>query len=144
MVAAISITLISLGVFAYVLRIYTRARKSMTWPTAVGCITSSGVVIERDADLNDCHVANIEYRYFVGGREYRSRRVNFGGVPLWNDKHDANATVVAYPVGKTVMVHYDPSNPQESTLEPRANATVLIAIGVALAFIIMGIFYALD
>jgi hypothetical protein len=61
----------------------------------------------------------VEYAYTVAGRDYRGSRLAFGatvaGTQTW-----AEGKAAAFPEGKEVTVHYDPANPAESVLSPRA------------------------
>jgi hypothetical protein len=46
--------------------------------------------------------------------------------------------VARYPVGKTIQVLYDPTDPEQSVLEPGSNPWVPIAAGGAFSMLAVG------
>jgi hypothetical protein len=105
-------------------RASARARQ---WPTAPARIESSGVrsYEERDTSSNGrsrmrtMARPDVVYSYAVGGVQYRGNTVS---IIKSSTNSDAFARKVAarYPVGKEFRVHYNPDNPSESALDPRA------------------------
>jgi hypothetical protein len=87
------------------------------WPAAEGEVRSSSVLELRSARAGSSRLYRPEilYAFTVDGMEYTGVRrtlyaINCGG-------SDSPAKVVAqYPVGRRVMVYYDPVNPRESIL----------------------------
>jgi hypothetical protein len=100
---------------------------SYYWPTAQGAITRSKLVETSDTDEDGnetiTHVAEIEYRYRVGYRDFRAKRISFGGV----SSNSAHATMTKYPLGRSVSVHHHPTNPERAVLEPGISIGLLIA-----------------
>ena len=63
------------------------------------------------------YLGNVQYRYRVGATDYVGSRLSF------EQAHVACAecwqsAIRPYPVGKTVIVFYDPRNPASAVLEP--------------------------
>lgn len=59
----------------------------------------------------------IHYEYSVDGKIYESNVVNYGNTGSSN-RSFAEGYVNRYPVGKPVLVYYDPQQPEKAVLEP--------------------------
>jgi hypothetical protein len=59
----------------------------------------------------------IWYEYEVNENQYKSNRVSYSYTGS-SDKSFAASYINKYPVGKSVIVYYDPLNPKKSVLEP--------------------------
>jgi len=70
----------------------------------------------------------IRYEYKVNNVLYKSDRVNYGYKGS-SDESLAEKYVKKYPVGKSVIVYYDPLDPKKSVLEPNV---ILYMISVTL------------
>lgn len=109
-----------LGAEAY--RLYRRGLQAARWPTASGRIT--GAELEEGPMMGRfvrtvSHRAAITYAYQVGGREWRSKRVFFGDEAFATGTA-ARDRVRKYEPESTVQVYYDPDDPSQAVLEPRA------------------------
>ena len=82
----------------------------------------------------------VEYSYRVGTRDYHGARIAFGPA-VSGPRALADATVARYPTGTSVTVHYDPSNPSQSTLETRI-AFAWISLVVTAAFFAAALFFS--
>lgn len=83
--------------------------------------TTDGEIIESNISHTGIHGGwkfNISYRYFVENVEYISTRVLFSYEAL-SDKSYAEGYISKYPVGRKVLVYFDPNNPSMSVLEPK-------------------------
>jgi hypothetical protein len=106
------------------LRASARARQ---WPTAPARIERSGVRTYEKRDKSSNGTTrwrtmvrpDVVYTYAVAGVTYRGDKVS---IIRSSSNQDAFARTVAarYPVGAELKVHYNPDNPSESALEPRA------------------------
>ncbi|MBX9843307.1 MAG: DUF3592 domain-containing protein [Xanthobacteraceae bacterium] len=113
-------TLILLGMQ----RASARARQ---WPTAPARIEKSGVRTYEKRDRSSKGTtrwrtmvrADVVYSYAVAGVTYRGDKVS---IIRSSTNQDAFARKVAarYPLGAELKVHYNPDNPSESALDPRA------------------------
>jgi hypothetical protein len=118
------------------------AHRAASWPSAAGLVTQSHTA--RRWGLGNgiwiaglWYVPEISYRYKVGGRAYKGRKITLAdrGYP----KLDAAREVIArYPEGASVPVYYDPAKPRRAFLEPQRRerralgiAALLMAIAVA-------------
>lgn len=111
---------------------------STDWPTVPGEVTESFVETHSDDD-GTTYSAEVRYTYTVDGEPLRGDRVAFS---VWNAGHaKARAIVDTYPVGRTVDVHYEPSDPTNAVLVPGAQlgsyglvafGTVFLTVGVVL------------
>jgi uncharacterized protein DUF3592 len=122
----------SIAVFAvFIWRLGRRdnamARASLDWPQAAGKIVSMSVVktaLSAHASKNERELAaampfdaSVHYEYQVAGRTCFGSRVTFSDGNMENHSAEAAAkTAAEYPVGKMVAVHYDPADPNNSTL----------------------------
>ena len=128
-----------MGVFVLLIAraILHEAKQAAGWHSTSGVIEESG--IEKFQTLDDgrrktMKRANVVYRYQVNGNTYRSSRLaasrwsiasNIGALTGGADKK--------YPPGRPVEVFFNPANPAEAVLEPRAKgAGFLYAAGFLL------------
>jgi hypothetical protein len=105
-------------------RASARARQ---WPTAPARIEKSGVRTYEERDrsskgttrLRTLVRPDVVYSYAVAGVTYRGDKVS---IIRSSTNQDAFARKVAarYPVGAELKVHYNPDNPSDSALDPRA------------------------
>lgn len=116
------------------------------WPTAVGTVLTSRVESRRELAPgrgNQTMVVwspLVEYSYRVGARDYHGARIAFG--PAVSAGRDlANSIAARYPEGATVTVHYDPTNPSQSTLETRV-AFAWFSLVVTAAFFVAALFFS--
>ena len=87
------------------------------WPTTEGTIASNrlmGVRFEEyDGDFYTQYDAYIRYQYSVNGITYDSLSINS------IETHGYPSSFASrYPVGKDVVVYYNPKDPSEAVLEP--------------------------
>ncbi|HEX5475893.1 MAG TPA: DUF3592 domain-containing protein [Vicinamibacterales bacterium] len=113
------------------------ARAAADWPTTSGRVVASGVerttgVVKYDTTQATYEPA-VEYAFTVHGREFRSRRIDFGA-RVGTKKAEAERRAAAYPVGFQVQVQYDPQNPSEAVLHTATNTAMPFAFAAALFF----------
>jgi len=124
---------VALGVGPYQ---WIRARKQAAWPTVEGRIVRTDVEERRGGKGNRLrYLPVLEYAYVVAGREWTSSTFSSGGMEKFRDLEDAQAVQRQYPLGRRVLVHYDPDAPGEAVLEPAPawESWVLIGIGSLVA-----------
>lgn len=102
---------------------YTRAKKSSSWPTAIGLIINTDIIPHRNS--GDVHTGPtttyqvyVKYRYEVDGTEFTNSQISFPNPVHFNDRAGADTYISFYPVRKRVTVYYDLHNPRNSCLEP--------------------------
>ena len=100
----------------------SRIRASASWPTASGWVYSSSLGRDstriRGGSYDILHVADVKYRYSVGGKAYESNTFTFGVPHSYTNQSDAVAELAKYPIGRAVEVRYDPADPATSSLMP--------------------------
>ena len=114
---------------AFLPTVYHR-NQSTDWPTTIGIITH--------AELNEwSHKPHTEpyfkpavsYSYSVSGVVHEGKRVAFddeGEVPILKQEAAQAWLSQNYPVGKRVIVYYDPADPELAALMPGAEILVMI------------------
>lgn len=106
-------------------------KRAVTWPTTEGRVTESRVIRNETGTWG----AKVEYAYTIDGAQYASQIVNVDGTVNvgFTDKY-AKRTVEEFPVGSTVIVHFDPDEPECSFLKtaPSSASTVRFVIGMTL------------
>jgi hypothetical protein len=113
-----------------------RAQASRQWPTSSGTITAS--TLEKSLDSKRRYRAAVRYRYRVGGKDYESNRVFWGGN---EGREKSMASVVGfYPAGRKVKVFYDPQNPAEAVIDPIQNAGSRPLVLYAMGLMTLGLF----
>lgn len=86
--------------------------------------TTNGMITESNIELSGSPALNavawhyvIQYEYYIEGKRYISNRVSYGTTGS-SDKSYAEEYIKRYPIGKPVLVYYDPKRPEKSALEP--------------------------
>jgi hypothetical protein len=113
-----------------------RADASKKWPRASGTITASAVI--KSPEHKRRYRAALEYSYRVGGKQYQSTRVFWGGNE-GREKHMASV-IETYPAGGKVRVFYDPRDPAEAVLDPIQNLGSRQLVLYALGMMTLGLF----
>ncbi len=120
--------MIALLIFATLVK-YWEVRKAARWLRTEGRVTHSAPAARRvrtarthagaqgSGDREVRNFADIRYEYAVNGKRFKGQRVSIGE-DLGNFR--VAETLARYPVGKTVVVHYNPENPAEAVLENEA------------------------
>jgi hypothetical protein len=135
---------ISAFLFLYAAITFFRAQGARNWPRTPGTVILTQ--IEHDHDDNGWHHRSIiTYKYEVNGNSFQNNILAFGAKNEWFDdeKGRVKAEKMAnqYPIGGSVVVHYNPSNPADAVLEVRAaqaGPMLIIAIIMALLGICLG------
>jgi hypothetical protein len=129
---------IAIGVALYVLQFRQglRANASKLWPTSSGTVIASS--LEKSPDGRWRYRAVLRYRYRVGGKEYLSDRIFWGGNE--GRQRHMESVIAAYPQGASVTVRYDPQNPAEAILDPGQNIGSRPLVLYAMAMIALGLF----
>jgi hypothetical protein len=113
-----------------------RASASKRWPISSGTVIAS--VLEKSPDTRWRYRATVQYSYRVGGKEYQSDRIFWGGN---EGRHRHMASVIAaYPQGSKLSVHYDPQNPAEAVIDPAQHIGSRPLVLYAMAMIALGLF----
>lgn len=109
----------------------SRSLRSRRWPTVLGKVVVSQVKSEIKSAAQGSQISYvpvIRYEYHVEGRSYASSRLNFSVVQGISEDW-ARGIADRYPVGKEVVVYYDPQKPSESVLE-HLSISLLIHLGI--------------
>jgi hypothetical protein len=111
---------------------------SESWPSVPGIITRSEVYISR-SDGKTHYQPDIAYAYYVGGKKYTASKITVGDPPLNNNVAPAKLLQAEYPVGKEVIVYYDPELPESSALRPGTKTGEYLLAGFAAIFFFTGL-----
>ena len=121
-----TVLLAGLGITAWGWKILANSKKIKQWPTTEGIIEESTEKPENDL------LPHIVFSYQVEGKQYQ-RKFEFpeGTHPL----PEFNQTYLKrYPVGKNVMVYYNPEQINIATLEAETQGDwMILALGILMA-----------
>lgn len=131
---------IGLGLFALGWFQYRKALASRAWPAVAGRILAAKVESETtqgDEDTADSttYYPAIQYEYEVGSATLRGSDIAFDrrGYPT---ARAAEKALLAFPVGSSVQVFYDPANPGKCVLERKSvTGLPLMVIGGLIALV---------
>ena len=87
--------------------------------------------------------AEVQYEYSVGGIPYISNRLSFEVLGTRSPK-SALKEMNRYRHQHQVVVYYDPTNPQQSVLEPANIGDISIPLMVGILLVFLGIFFLYD
>jgi Protein of unknown function (DUF3592) len=117
-----------------------RAHESLSWPTVLGVIRHSSVEVQSSSGSHGgtTYHADILYEYNVAGVPHSGNRVAYGDYGSSSPSH-AQAIVNRYVVNRQVTVHYMPSDPDESLLEPGIQLQAVVIPAFGLIFFVSGV-----
>jgi hypothetical protein len=102
---------------------WVEVRRAMRWPQIAGKVIANKVQSSKNRpndpgyDFGDTEVRNdpfVEYEYSVGGKKYKCHRITIGERTAdW----ELEGILARYPVGQSVIVYYDPTDPNKAVLE---------------------------
>lgn len=127
---------IGIAAMCYALVLWCRLRRCGSWPSTDGTVIRSDKVMVR-YQFRKIPKVTIRYTYFVGCR-YESERVKVGGFAHLRAT-DQDTLLTTYPLGKTVLVYYDPYHPQVACLENRGMDSILMIGGYGCFAFIVGL-----
>lgn len=147
-VIAVAALAVSLGVFNLGRDFYAQAKTTQAWASTEGLILDGKVVtteryrrslfIRRSYSDRYRHSAQITYSYSIDGQEYISNQISTSKV--WTDYFESRGRAGAayegtwlamYPVGKKVIVYYDPLDPSNALLERDEYWMAYLTFGLA-------------
>ncbi len=94
--------------------VYQRLRAER-YATTPGRVTQSEVNRSRGGKGGSSYRPKIHFAYTVGEREFIGQQFHYGDTGNSDDRW-AIGMVAAFPVGKSVTVHYDATNPEDAVL----------------------------
>lgn len=114
---AVILTLCGAGLVGAGLAALRRSRAARHWPQAAGTIVASEVAADTRHEDSPMYRPTIRYRYAAPGGEFTADQLSATG-RSYGRPGAARRVVEGFPVGRTVMVRYNPVNPAEALLEP--------------------------
>lgn len=126
------------GIAAFQLQEYFA---SSEWPAAEGNITRLSIDQDYDSDDGYTYRANIEYVFRADGRDYYGNRHQFGSDIWSSDRGRAENIVEAYELDESILVYYNPENPEANVLVREVDwlLWLFFAIGVILLIAAIGV-----
>ena len=123
---------------------WPRIIKSNSWPTVEGVVISSEVEGKCCSDYSTGWWPRVNYSYHVEGKSYTADNIEVIDVGNGNTDIYAKQVVENYPVGKEVLVHYNPGNPAVAVLESGIPTNIgglntLGWIGFQVAVVVLGL-----
>jgi len=122
------------------LKLISDARSNVSWPTAEGVIIKSEKGSERvrvgSSSYHD--FADIKYSFNVQGEEYTGFMISSRDF-----NEPIEKTLAKYPVGKKVLVHYNPEDPYVAYLETGASFQSYVGFFIGIIFLLTGICIAI-
>jgi len=109
--------------------------KAHEWPTTEGSVVRSDLIREPSGVWS----GEVEYEYQVYGQPFVGGLVNIDGETRvgFTDKY-AKRKVERFPVGSTVVVHFDPDSPETSFLETSPSSSLKLWSWIGIACLAIG------
>lgn len=141
---ALLMLLLGIALTAFGVISIQKALASKSWPTTEGKVTASDVSSERDSDGKTMYKAEVRYAYTVNGKSYESDKIKMISSSSSSSGMEQK-TAGKYPVGATVKVRYNPSNPGTAVLEAGLQIVhwLLMVFGILLDLAGIGVFMSL-
>ena len=118
---------IGLGLLVFGAAQVKKGRASVAWPTTEGEIMAAEMTGNRGDSTT--YGAKIIYAYELGKTGFSGDKVSLGDYSSSNSEH-AREILRRYPIGKKVLVYYNPEDPSEAILEPGIRGITWILLGV--------------
>jgi hypothetical protein len=134
----VAFILIVVGLFDY-----RKTRELRRQPIATGVVIKSEIYETHDRKFG----THLLYRFEVNGRVYVSNKFFHGQHHLSYGRKGAEKKIAPFPVGKTVQVHYNPENPEQSIVETASLVKYYFwsALGITVGMIIWAVnFWAIE
>ena len=142
-VFTVLIALIALSIGLYSMyhgtKILIYAKKSKSWPSIQGVVTDSHVTSDKSGNGGSLYSPNVKYKYTVIGKTYMNDLISFASKS--GDLTYAKGIVEKYMPGKSVIVYFEPNDPQFSVLVPGKGTDIPLQLGIAFFFV--GVFLIL-
>src|SRR5579859_3449038 len=97
---------------------YFREMGSKDWQSTEGVIVETNLVHAYGAKGMDGYIPELEFRYKVGVHAYIGTRIDFHTQDHLYTADYAEPWLLKYPPGRNVTVYYDPTDANDSLLEP--------------------------
>jgi len=135
---------VGIGLTYYGTTMLITSNDSMHWPTASGTVLNSTYTTTHEhRNVNNHYVdvtyywPHVSYQYMVSNVSYTSSKITL--ISSGSDHYSSVATILGrYPVGQTVTVHYNPSDPSQAILETDTQGAPWAFIGGGLLFAVAG------
>jgi hypothetical protein len=138
-IVGLVVLLVAIGAIAGAGYFYLKNRDTRKWPAVEGVITKSDTRIQRSPGSSGAPttIADVWYKFIVDGIAYRNDAISLAQYGSSSASH-AVREAHRYPVGRRVMVYYNPENPYDSVLEhktPWVFIGIFAGLGAVLIFI---------
>lgn len=124
---------------------YKKSQEAKSWPTTEGKVISSEVdsrFSRSKGGTRSRHKTNysakVLFEYDVDGKTYTSDKVSLAEYSS-SVRSEAQQVVDKYPVNESVIVYYDPTNPEIAILEPGKLGGIVIPFIIGGMFVLCGI-----
>jgi hypothetical protein len=150
MIIGIIIVIVGFYFVTHQIPAITTGLQSQSWKTTTATVLSSRWLTHHATgdEYNQTyegkgymHTPEIAYSYSVKGRKFSANRYQFGDTGR-RSVNEIRGIMARYPVGRTVRVTYNPSDPSQSALEPGVNGMSWFMLAVGLGMIALGIGFA--
>ena len=110
-------------------------RTTRHWSQTHGTVITSRVVSRRMGNRQShtdlTHTPFVEYEYQVNDRKYCGSRIMIGG---GQSEVELEGVLNRYPLGASVVVFYNPADPQQAVLQREIPAARLWGCGILMLF----------
>lgn len=117
---------------------YRTGINSKQWKKVNGIITSSEIISESGASIDDQRVFyafRVSYKYKINDNNYEGHSLS--RKPQGRSKEASLIKKKQYPINKEVVVYYNPNNPKQAVLETGSETRIPIIFSTI--FIILGL-----
>lgn len=123
------------GVLSWGYHMYHKTEEAKAWPTTTGRVITSEVKSQGSTRM---YKPAVQYGYTVGGKNYLSSHVSFAE---YSSSHPSRAQSIIskYPVGATILVHYQPQNPDLAVLDPGDMGGIYIPFVIGSFFMLFSV-----
>lgn len=116
---------------------------SMGWEQASGTIIFSEVESAWDT-TGERYLARVVYTYEIDGETYQGDQLDLRAPTYVRSRDDAEQILAPYPIGASVTLYVDPSDPSRTVLTRDMPGAVWVFVGVGSAFVLFSVGFGIQ
>eukprot|EP01037_Dinobryon_pediforme_P019368 gene19368-19780_t len=118
MISIVLLTILIVAAVFWFAYSYNKKKNAViaSWSETTGVILGTNIMRENDDRQGASYIPYVTYSYLALGQTLTGKRVAYKNMNYSTQKR-AQAVIDTYPVGKSVIVYFDPQKPSDAVLE---------------------------
>jgi hypothetical protein len=116
-----------------------RSLQCKGWPVVTGVIRTGEIKEKGGGEGGSTYTPHISYEYTANGSRFTAEKIAFGMAS--GSMSDGQTFLRSYPIGKTVLVHYNPSDPSEAVLDTAMHGGMWSNLSGGTVFVLVALLF---